>query len=499
MNSFDVIVIGSGMGGLSSAVILAKNGYKVLVLEKNEQYGGALQIYKRNNATFDTGVHYIGALGKGQNLYQYFKYLDILPRVQFHQLDTNGFDVISFDNYNTNYKLAQGFENFCDVLSESFPNERTNIKQYINTIQDICSSVELYNIEVPKLNAYYTPYHLIETRSYLQNQFKDPLLAEIIAGNNMLYAGIRNKTPLYVHALVTQSYIQSAWRCKTGGHQIANALLQSLRKHGGIAIRKKEVKKIHLDNGMAQYVETADGETYYAKHIISNITPIKTYDLLSEDVLRKNVRQKYQNQQRSLGAFTYQAIIKDNVLPYFNYNRYHFTNQDVWVNDRYNKNIWPENLMFFTPYSENKRLISAMCVIDESAYNEFSGTYKTVLHNQSRGSAYEDWKYKQSEIIEQKLITLYPELKGNIVYRDAASPLTYRDYLNTPQGSMYGYVKNIDEPYNAYIPTVSKIPNIHFTGQDINLHGILGVTLSAFLTCLPFIDMKRVLKDVSSN
>ncbi len=75
---YDVVIVGSGLGGLVSAIILAKEGYSVCVLEKNNQYGGNLQTFVRNKTIFDTGVHYIGGLDKGQNLYQYFKYLDIL-------------------------------------------------------------------------------------------------------------------------------------------------------------------------------------------------------------------------------------------------------------------------------------------------------------------------------------------------------------------------------------------------------------------------------------
>ena len=73
MEKFDAVIIGSGLGGLESAYILAKEGLKVCVLEKNRQFGGNLQIFVRDKAIFDTGIHYIGGLDKGQNLYQYFR------------------------------------------------------------------------------------------------------------------------------------------------------------------------------------------------------------------------------------------------------------------------------------------------------------------------------------------------------------------------------------------------------------------------------------------
>ena len=75
---FDILVIGSGLGGLVSALILAKEGMKVCVLEKNNQYGGNLQTFSRDKLIFDTGVHYLGGLSEGQNLYQYFSYLEMI-------------------------------------------------------------------------------------------------------------------------------------------------------------------------------------------------------------------------------------------------------------------------------------------------------------------------------------------------------------------------------------------------------------------------------------
>ena len=75
MDEFDIVIIGSGMGGLVCADILGREGYKVCVLEKNKQVGGCLQTYVRDRVIFDSGVHYMGGLSKGQNLYQVFNFI----------------------------------------------------------------------------------------------------------------------------------------------------------------------------------------------------------------------------------------------------------------------------------------------------------------------------------------------------------------------------------------------------------------------------------------
>ncbi|MEI6312207.1 MAG: FAD-dependent oxidoreductase [Bacteroidota bacterium] len=496
METYDFIIIGSGIGGLVSAQILTKNGYKVIVLEKNEQFGGALQIFKREGETLDTGVHYIGGLAPGQNLYQYFKYLGLMDKLSLQQLDLNGFDIITFENDKQEYPIAQGYENFVEQLAKYFPAEKNNLKIYIDKIREICDSVELYNIQKPKLDSFYTPYHLIDTYTYIHSIIKDNKLANILVGNNLLYAGERNKTPLYVHALITNSYIQSAWRCKEGGSQIANILIRSIRDAGSKVLRNKEVVKIVIEENVATQVVCKDGDVYKAKNIISNCTPIHTYDLMSKEVLRKNVKIKYAQQETSIGAFTFHAILKDNALPYFNFNRYHFNEHNVWVNHANSSKNWPENMMLFTPYNNKENLLSAMTVMDFKEVALWKETTNLMSNSASRGMAYEEWKKEKEEILLSKIKRLYPEIENQIIHIESSTPLSYRDYLHTMQGSMYGYVKNIKEPYNAYIPTVSKVSNVHFTGQDINLHGILGVTLSAFLTCMPFVEIDNVLNEV---
>src|SRR6187399_1215087 len=102
MKNFDVIVIGSGIGGLVCADILGKEGYKVGVIEKNKQIGGCLQIYSRDKVMFDSGVHYLGGLSEGQNLYQIFKYLGILDKLKLKKMD-EVFDKIILGDDKTEY------------------------------------------------------------------------------------------------------------------------------------------------------------------------------------------------------------------------------------------------------------------------------------------------------------------------------------------------------------------------------------------------------------
>src|SRR4026209_343229 len=96
MHEYDAVVIGSGMGGLACATILAREGHRVCVLEKNKQIGGSLQTFVRDKTIFDSGVHYVGGLEKGQNLYHLFRFLGIMDQLKIRKMDADAFDVILF-------------------------------------------------------------------------------------------------------------------------------------------------------------------------------------------------------------------------------------------------------------------------------------------------------------------------------------------------------------------------------------------------------------------
>ena len=91
-----VVIIGSGIGGLMCGAILAKAGYSVTILEMNKQIGGTLQTYVRERHIFDSGVHYVGGLDKGQTLYKIFDYLGIMQDLKIVKMDVAAFDKICF-------------------------------------------------------------------------------------------------------------------------------------------------------------------------------------------------------------------------------------------------------------------------------------------------------------------------------------------------------------------------------------------------------------------
>jgi all-trans-retinol 13,14-reductase len=147
MEKYDVIIIGSGLGGLQCGYILSQEGFKVLILEKNKQIGGNLQTFSRDKCIFDTGIHYIGGLSEGQNLNTYFKYFGLMDKLKLRKLNEDAYDVISFEGDDNLYPHAQGYENFKEQLLKFFPSEKKALDEYCAKLQEICQHFPLYNVE----------------------------------------------------------------------------------------------------------------------------------------------------------------------------------------------------------------------------------------------------------------------------------------------------------------------------------------------------------------
>jgi len=209
MKKFDVVIVGCGLGGLCCGYILSKEGYNVCIVEKNDQIGGCLAIFKRQNHIFDTGMHYIGSMNEGEILYKFFKYFNIIDKLKYKKMDESAFDLIDFQSDGSEYKYAMGHTNFVETLSSYFPTERNAIKAYMDKIKEITDSLNLYNLrEISDINYMNAEYAGSSSSQFINSLTTNEKLRHVLAGNNSLYDGRENKSPLYIHALISNFYIR---------------------------------------------------------------------------------------------------------------------------------------------------------------------------------------------------------------------------------------------------------------------------------------------------
>jgi len=486
---YDAIIAGSGLGGLLCGTILAKEGMHVCILEKSQQAGGCLQTFQRKGVVFDTGVHYFGGMDPGQTLYRYWNYLGLTGSLALERMNPDGFDIIGING--RDYPIAMGFDHFVDQLLPWFPSEKENLEKYIRCLKEISAAFPLYNLELPKdhKEENYRSQGAFDFFSALSGS---GTLASVLAGNNLLYAGHREHTPLHLPALINHSFISSAWRTVGGSAQIAEKLMKDILAYGGEIHRNEEVTEIDLNENEFE-VMTKPDRCFSAKKFISGIHPAKTLKMMESTVFRKSFFKRITNLKNTVSSFAVYIVLKDRSFPYLDHNYYYHKTDDVW-NDSSGEE-WPSGYMLHTPapasadgYARNMIILAAMPFEKVKKWEH--------THQGNRGQEYLEFKDNCAASLLGLAELRFPGLRSAIRYMEASTPLTWRDYTGIPEGSMYGIERDYQDPLVTTLLPATKIPGFYFTGQNINLHGVLGVTIGAVLTCGEILGLEYLLNKV---
>lgn len=497
MKKYDVVIIGSGLGGLLCGNILSREGMSVCVLEKHNQPGGCLQNFSRKGCVFDTGIHYIGSLDEGQVLNRYFKYFGLLDQLPLKRLDAQGFDVISFAGDSREYKYAMGDEPFVETLAQQFPQEREALRKYVAKVRDISKYFPLYNISDQVADVSETSMYGENAADVIKTFTSNPKLQQVLAGTSPLYAGVAERTPFYVHALVNFSFLESSYRVVDGSAKIASILCDSIRANGGDIMTRSEAKEFEFDGVQISAVELTNGERIEGTHFISDIHPARTLAMIPEHKIRKAYRNRIMQLENTMSSFSVYIVFKKNSFPYLNYNLYYYKNKDVWESTRYNRATGPENFLLLTPASsKSEEWADAIIAMTYMDYNEVKQWENSSIGK--RGEDYDAFMKLRAEqlisLVEEKI----PGFRNHIDSYYTSSPLTYRDYTGIPEGSLYGVMKDCTDPLKSLISPRTKIPNLLLTGQNIILHGALGVTISAVTTCAELLGLSYLVNKIKS-
>ena len=499
MQQFDLVVIGSGLGGLLSAVLLAKEGFHVAVIEQNKQVGGCLQTFSFDKKVFDSCVHYIGAYDEGQTQERIFKYAGISDGLKFNKLDLNGFDKVVFGDEKEAYPHAQGLANFREQLVSYFPNAHDDLLQYANSLQQVADSFPLYNLrngdgtEKDKVSHW--------NMAHILGQIKDEKLKHILTGNNLLYAGQERHTPFSTHALIAKSYIDSAYKCDGGSSQIAKLLWRKLQEYGGTIFRNERVIKLKDKEGWITKAITESGNEYVAKNFIVNVHPAMVLQWTDSKLIKPAYRKRIETIGNSISAFMVNIVLQPKTVSYKNNNIYWNRTTDTYEAQQYKKENWPENYaLYFGEDSQHKGFADTVAILTYMHAHEvatWNDTRNITASPSERAVAYHQFKEEKAEQLIAKVAERYPELQANIQSMKVATPLTFRDYMGSPDGSMYGLMADVENPAFTQVPVKTKIPNLLLTGQNIGLHGVLGVSINAIAASGSLIGLDYLLTKIN--
>lgn len=484
------IIIGSGLGGLSTGVILSKNGYDVTILEQASQVGGCLQCFTRDGVKFETGMHFIGSLDDGQVLSHYFNYLGIKDKVVLNRLDPKAYDVVSLQG--ERFAFPNSREAFIEKFAQRFPDQRENLERYCDLIEQVASLSPFRDLQhVVDEDRFIDDKLLYQSLSDVIDQtITDPLLREVLVGNLSLYAAQKAKTPFATHAFIFDFYNSSAFRIVGGSDAIVKALTEVFEQHGGKVLTRRKVTKILVEGKKASGVLTANGEKFTADVVISDVNPKQMIGMVDDGVFTQAYKSRIKSIADTTAVFSLFLRFKEGAMPYLNSNFYGFSTDSPWQMNGDIGDKWPQGYLYMhhchEPNPKYARGGVVLAYMSMDAVRNWSDT--SIGH---RGDDYERFKAHMAERLLDSVEKDIPGLRDAVEAYYAASPLTYRDYTSTPEGSIYGLEKNVNNIADR-VSYKTKVSNLLLVGQNINSHGMLGVLVGTMNVCQHLLGEEKV-------
>ena len=482
------IIIGGGIGGLVTGALLAKEGYQVTVLEKNAIIGGGLQTFKRNGVSFPTGMHIFGGFQEGGNLRKIFGYLGVMDKISLHPTDENASDVVTMMGEGETYCLRQGKEHFIAYLSEKFPAEKENIKKYIKRLFELSEEEDLFYLREASADHHLHSDDFLGSVNQLRDRYiADPKLKSLLSYLNPLYGGDPQTTPAYIHALLSTLHINGAFQFVGESQQLAEALAMVIENAGGQVLANEEVVKIEVENRIVTGLHTSKGHHYQAENYISDVHPDVLLRIIDPQAFPTAFKSRIQSVPETTSSFKVFIKFKNKAFPYQNHARFCLFNDD-----------WPQNIMFVTPpVPQQGEFAETMVVISPMGFDKVKPWEDTRIGH--RGEGYEQWKQEMTNKVFDFMERLYPDFREKVEFVFASSPLTIRDYYGNKEGSNYGFQKDSNNLMLSQMSVSTKVKNLFLTGQNVNIHGLCGVALTAIETAEALVGQNVIVQKINNN
>ncbi|HEY9152789.1 MAG TPA: NAD(P)/FAD-dependent oxidoreductase [Anaerolineales bacterium] len=474
-NEHDVIVIGSGIGGLSAAALLAKRGLKVAVFEQHYLPGGYCTSWERRvrptNSTpdskerwkyiFDAGVHDISGLSERGGIRSLLRMLDIENAIEW-KLNEQEYFIGE-----THFKVPHDADEFICQLGERFPSEAEAIRKFFDEVQHILR--EMYaDIEKtggaprsPDTIEHLLAYPTTHPHAYkwmdkpfvemLDEYFIEPRVKDLLAALTGYLSDDPQSLTVGSMAPILGYYFSGGYYPVGGSQSLPNALVDVIEKHDGKVFLRTSVQRIIVEKDRAVGVELKNEQIHRAKAILSNADTDKTFlELVGRDYLPSDFAKRIESLKPSTSAFI--VFLGLDMVP----------------------NIAPITMLDDIGIMIPSKLDSSLAPAGHASVTLLKLLPETDFAKWDRKSlGYSQRKHQFADAMIASAEEIIPGLRQHITYRQEGSPATFARYAWTTNGSIYGPATG-----QKRLTIKTPVKNLYITGSGVMGGGVEAAAIA---------------------
>lgn len=479
MNSkYDVIIIGSGIGGLAAASLLSAKK-RVLVLEQNGMFGGYCSSFSRKDYRFETAVQSVNGLYRGSPVY------DILKR-------SKGLDSIKimspqhlyrsvFPEYDIQVPQAN-IKKYVDMLGNIFPREKDNIKALFGTLKSIYLEMERFYTGSRKKKSPFILKYCRRSLQELMSEFTGNKELQAIISQYWMYRGLPpSRFSAITFAYIWYDYtVNGSYFPERGMESIIKNLIRNIKRNKGDVLPCSEAVKIVSDRDIVKEIVLKNGKRYSSDIFISNIDLFKTFGIMegADSGVIDPFVDKLRGDSLSISAFKIYLGLNIDL------KRAGLSEYEIFVNPSYDAEAMYQmsvnNKFEKVPYSITaySNLSGAFCSKGRSVVTitSLSGYgYWRVLTR----SEYREKKAAAADILLSRCEKIIPGIRKHIDEMVVGTPLTMERYTGNSEGAIYGWNKRSLVNEIRFINPTTPVKNLFLSSHWTKMGGGVGGVLLA--------------------
>jgi phytoene dehydrogenase-like protein len=497
-SDWDAIVIGSGLGGLTTAAYLATNGLRTLVLEKHYVAGGNAHVFRRKQMfEFDVGVHYLGDCGPDGTIPTVLRGVGLEGKVEFLEMDPDGFDTLMFPGIE--FRVPKGQDRYRERLVATFPDDETGLHRCLDVLQGVASEFAKVKLpvepeDVPRLMQE-APNFMKWGMRTLGELFDDCGLGQkaraILAAESGTYALPPSRAPVIMQAVLIDHYLKGAYYPLGGGQVLPAHLVDVIRSNGGEVRTRAGVERILVEDGKAAGVRLTTGEEFRAPVVVSNADLKRTFlEMVGEEHLSPQTVARVRQFRMALPLFcVYLGLDIDLSERMPNTNYLYSTSFDTegLYQDCYEGRVPSELTLFITvasvkdphtkaiaPEGHSNLQIMTMVPADYSLWGIEKGPVSGEKYH--RNPVYQSLKQRLTDALVEGAERVIPGIRDHIVWKEAATPISQEHFTFSTGGTSYGIELTVDQFGPNRPSPETEIDGLFLAGAStVFAHGIAGV------------------------